>query len=593
MANREAPVSESKLQNPHLTSWVDELARLCKPDRVHWCDGSEGERQRLTALAVSSGVLLPLDPAQYPNSFLHRSNPNDVARSEQLTFICSKNQADAGPTNNWMSPAEAYAKLGKLFDGSMRGRTLYVIPYVMGPPGSEFAKVGVELTDSVYVALSMRLMTRMGSEALEALGSSADFNHGLHCTGDLSPERRFICHFPEDNAVWSFGSGYGGNALLGKKCLALRIASYLGRREGWLAEHMLILGAEDPEGRTTYVAAAFPSACGKTNFAMMVPPARFKGWKLWTVGDDIAWLHVRPDGKLWAVNPERGYFGVAPGTSLKSNPNAMKSVSHDALFTNVAMTKEGGVWWEGMDGDPPDELIDWQGRPWKKGSPEKAAQPNSRFTVAASNNPACSPHLDDPHGVPISALIFGGRRSSTVPLVLQSFNWAHGVFLGATMASETTAAAGGKLGELRRDPMAMRPFCGYNVGDYMQHWLDMQRRMVAPPKIFQVNWFRRDKEGALLWPGYGENMRVLKWIIDRVAGTLNARETPFGWVPHPGQLDLTGLDIAPERVEQAMAVRDDELRADLESLAPFFADLGDRLPEALSFQRHLLLSRAR
>ncbi|MHB8877111.1 MAG: phosphoenolpyruvate carboxykinase (GTP), partial [Myxococcaceae bacterium] len=440
------------------------MARLCKPDRVHWCDGSEEEKQQLTELAVSAGVLLPLNQEQYPDSYLHRSHPNDVARTEQLTFICSRDRGDAGPTNNWMDPALAYEKLTRLFDGSMRGRTLYVVPYAMGPLGSPYTKVGVELTDSVYVVLSMRIMTRMGKVALEALGGSGEFNRGLHCTGDLNPERRYICHFPEDNTVWSFGSGYGGNALLGKKCLALRIASYLGRAEGWLAEHMLILGAEDPEGRTTYVAAAFPSACGKTNFAMMVPPRRFQGWKIWTMGDDIAWLHVRPDGRLWAVNPETGYFGVAPGTSMRSNPNAMRSVSHDALFTNVAMTPDGGVWWEGMDGAGPDELLDWQGHPWRKGSPEFAAHPNSRFTVPATNNPACSAHLGDPEGVPISAIIFGGRRSTTVPLVLQSFNWAHGVFLGATMGSETTAAAGGKLGVLRRDPMAMLPFCGYNLG---------------------------------------------------------------------------------------------------------------------------------
>ena len=581
----------SPIKNIHLKNWVNEVARMTRPDRIVLCDGSEQENHRLTEEALAAGVLTRLNVQKVPNGYLHRSHPNDVARVEHLTFICSRNRDDAGPTNNWMAPQEAYSKLGKLFEGAMKGRTMYVIPYVMGPLGSPFAKIGIEITDSVYVVLNMRIMTRMGKPALDMLGDRDDFNRGLHSVGDLNPERRFICHFPEDNTIWSIGSGYGGNALLGKKCLSLRIGSYLGRTEGWLAEHMLILGVESPEGQMTYVAAAFPSACGKTNFAMMVPTKRFEGWKIRTVGDDIAWMHVGPDGRLWAVNPEAGYFGVVPGTNYKSNPNAMKMISHDTIFTNVALTPDGDVWWEGKDGDPPQDAIDWKGQKWTPASPEKAAHPNSRFTSPMTNNPALSKQVNDPEGVPISAIIFGGRRSTTVPLVLQSFNWTHGVFLGATMGSETTAAATGKVGVVRRDPMAMLPFCGYNMGDYFQHWLDMQWKIQNPPKIFQVNWFRKGKNGKFLWPGYGENMRVLKWIIDRAQGKVSGQETVIGWVPKAGDLDLSGLDVPPEDVNEATSINLDEWRSELQSQEEFFEKFGDRMPQALQLQRKLLLSR--
>ncbi len=579
-------------KNAELLSWVAKMAQMTQPDSIVWCDGSEEEKQRFTELAVKEGILIPLNQQKRPGCYLHRSNPNDVARVEHLTFICTTNKEDAGPTNNWMEPEAAYTKLTHLFTDAMKGRTMYVIPYVMGPLGSPFSKIGVELTDSVYVALNMRIMTRMGKAALDMLGDSNDFNRGLHSTGDLNPDRRFICHFPQDNTIWSIGSGYGGNVLLGKKCLALRIGSYLGEHEGWLAEHMLILGVTSPKGETTYVAAAFPSACGKTNFAMMIPPKEYEGWKIETVGDDIAWMRTGPDGRLWAINPEAGYFGVAPGTNYKSNPNAMASVSKDTIFTNVAMTPDGDVWWEGMDGEVPEELIDWQGRPWKKGSTEKAAHPNSRFTAPASNNPALSAKVNDPTGVPISALIFGGRRSNTVPLVIQAFNWTHGVFLGATMGSETTAAATGKVGVVRRDPMAMLPFCGYHMGDYLQHWLDMQKKISHPPKIFQVNWFRQDKNGKFIWPGFGENMRVLEWIVNRVHGRVPTEETLLGWVPRQDQgLNLKGLDLPQEAIAEVTSIKEDEWKAELKSQEPFFESLGLKAPEALTLQRKLLISR--
>ncbi len=573
-----------------LTEWVKEVALLTRPDTVVWCDGSEAERDRLTKEAVAAGILIPLNQKKRPGCYLHRSNPNDVARTEQLTFVCTDTREEAGPTNNWADPKETYAKLRGWLEGSMRGRTMYVVPYVMGPAESPFSKVGVEVTDSIYVVLNMRIMTRMGAIAIAQLGAGNDFNRGIHCTLDLNPERRLICHFPKDNMIISVGSGYGGNALLSKKCFALRIASALGRDEGWLAEHMLILGLTSPEGETTYIAAAFPSACGKTNLAMLTPPASLKGWKVFTVGDDIAWIRVGPDGGLWAVNPENGYFGVAPGTSAKSNLNAMKMVEHDTIFTNVAMTPDGDVWWEGMDAPPPDGLLDWQGHAWSKTSGNKAAHPNSRFTTPMRNNPAWSPHSDDPSGVPISAIIFGGRRASTVPLVLESTDWTHGVFMGATMGSETTAAASGAVGVLRRDPMAMLPFCGYNIGDYFAHWLKMRGAIKKPPRIFMVNWFRKDAAGNFIWPGFGENLRVLKWMLDRIHGRVGGRETPVGIAPNDADLDLKGLDLTPAAVREALAVRPEEWTAELESTAKFFEEIGPTLPKDLKERREKILA---
>ena len=574
-------------QSRALVQWVEQCAKLTRPDKIVWCDGSEAERDRLTKEAVAAGVLIPLNHDKRPNCYLHRSNPNDVARTEQLTFVCTPTKEEAGPTNNWSDPAETYAKIRGWIDGGMRGRTMYVVPYVMGPLGSPFSRVGVELTDSVYVVLNMRIMTRMGKAALEHLGSSDDFNKGLHCSLDVNPERRLICHFPQDNTIWSVGSGYGGNALLSKKCFALRIASWTGRTQGWLAEHMLILGLESPEGEKTYIAAAFPSACGKTNLAMLTPPPAFKGWKVTTVGDDIAWLRVGHDGGLWAVNPEAGYFGVAPGTSAKSNYNAMKMVEHESIFTNVAMTPDGDVWWEGMDVQPPAGLIDWKGNPWN--GKDKAAHPNSRFTTPMRNNPALSPMADEPQGVPISAIIFGGRRASTVPLVLESHDWAHGVFMGATMGSETTAAAAGAVGVLRRDPMAMLPFCGYNMGAYFGHWLEMRKAITKPPKIFMVNWFRKDANGNFMWPGYGENMRVLKWMVDRIHGRNSAQHTPVGVVPHAKDLDLTGLEIAPDSIRQALSVNTAEWKAEMESAGEFFSKIGSTMPKELEQLRGELI----
>ncbi|MEW6307019.1 MAG: phosphoenolpyruvate carboxykinase (GTP) [Verrucomicrobiota bacterium] len=578
--------------NRHVIEWVEKMLKLCQPDRVHWCDGSKAERQALTHLAVEQGILIKLNQEKLPGCYYHRSNPNDVARVEQCTYICTETQEEAGPTNNWAPPAEMYQKLHALLHGAMRGRTMYVVPYLMGPPGSPMAKVGVELTDSIYVALSMGIMTRMGTVALDHLGNSDDFNRGVHSMLDVHPERRYIAHFPEDNAIISVGSNYGGNVLLGKKCLALRIGSYLGRKEGWLAEHMLILGVEAPNGEKTYVAAAFPSACGKTNFAMLIPPAHFKGWKVWTVGDDIAWMKPGPDGRLYAINPEAGYFGVAPGTSYASNPNAMQTIARDTIFTNVALLPDGDVWWEGKDGPPPAECLDWRGNRWTPDSKEKAAHPNSRFTTPMTNNPALAPEVNDPHGVPISAIIFGGRRATTMPLVYQAFYWIHGVYVGATMGSETTAAAAGAVGQVRRDPMAMLPFCGYNMGDYFRHWLTMRKRIKYPPRIFHVNWFRKDDTGRYLWPGFGENMRVLKWIVDRCHGRADANETPLGWVPGAHSFDLDGMtSYSPEQLTQAQTIDYEEWRREVISQDDLFIRLYSHLPKELIFQRELLISR--
>ncbi|HNR70826.1 MAG: phosphoenolpyruvate carboxykinase (GTP) [Verrucomicrobia bacterium] len=578
--------------NKAVLSWVDQIAKLCKPDRVYWCNGSKAERKALIAEAVASGVLLKLNPKKRPGCYYHRSNPNDVARVEQSTFMCSESQEEAGPTNNWMAPKEMYERLYGYAAGSMRGRTLYVVPYLMGPPGSPMAKVGFELTDSIYVALSMGAMTRMGDVALEELGNREDFNRGLHCMLDIHPERRYISHFPKDNAVISVGSNYGGNVLLGKKCLALRIGSCLGRQEGWMAEHMLILGVESPTGEKTYVAAAFPSACGKTNFAMMMPPARLKGWRVWTIGDDIAWMKPGPDGRLYAINPEAGYFGVVPGTNSQSNPAAVEMISHDTIFTNVALTPDLDVWWEGKDGSPPRECLDWKGNKWTPDSREKAAHPNSRFTAPMANNPLLAPEANDPQGVPISAIIFGGRRSDTMPLVFQAFNWGHGVYVGATMGSEMTAAAVGGAGQVRRDPMAMLPFCGYHMGDYLRHWINMHKAIKHPPRIFHVNWFRKDQQGAFLWPGFGENMRVLKWIVDRCHARADAEESALGWVPKPDSLDLAGLsNFTPARFEQVQAIHAEEWRREIMMHEELFIKLHTRLPKELIFQRELLLAR--
>ena len=581
------PIAHRAIQD-----WVESIAALTRPDAVFWCDGSEAEKEFLYTEAVRKGVLVPLNQQKLPGCYYHRSNPNDVARVEHCTFICTELPEDAGPTNHWAEPSAMRAKLMGLAAGSMKGRTLYVVPYLMGPPGSPLAQVGVELTDSIYVVLNMRIMTRMGRIAVEHLGQSNHFNRGLHCLLDGHPDRRFICHFPEANEIISVGSGYGGNVLLGKKCLALRIASYLGRRQGWMAEHMLILAVESPEGRRRYVAAAFPSACGKTNFAMMIPPERFRGWKIWTVGDDIAWMRPGPDGRLWAINPEAGYFGVAPGTNAKTNPNAMATIARDTIYTNVALKPDGTVWWEGHDDPPPAECLDWKGHRWTPDSPEKAAHPNSRFTAPASNNPALAPEALDPAGVPISAIIFGGRRASVVPLVFQAFNWSHGVFLGATMGSETTAAASGTLGQVRRDPMAMLPFCGYNMGQYFRHWLDMRKKLSEPPRIFHVNWFRKDAEGRFLWPGFGENMRVLKWILDRCDGRAGATETALGWVPRYEDFDTVGLDgISRERFAQLQRMDPEEWRRDLLSTDELFMKLYTHLPKDMVFQEQLLVSR--
>jgi phosphoenolpyruvate carboxykinase (GTP) len=572
------------MANRSLSAWVEEVARQTRPARVQWCDGSEEEYRTLIQAQLADGSMIELNKEKFPSCYLHRSDPTDVARTEHLTFICSDTAEEAGPTNNWMSPEDARRKVGPLFDGAMAGRTMYVVPYLMGPVGSPSAKVGVELTDSAYVAASMRIMTRMGQVALDALGEGTDFCRGLHSLGDLSPDRRFICHFPKERLIWSVGSGYGGNALLGKKCFALRIASTMARDEGWMAEHMLILGLEDPEGRVTYICAAFPSACGKTNLAMLVPPASQKGWRIWTVGDDIAWLRVGPDGRLWAVNPEAGFFGVAPGTSARTNPNALASLGSNSIFTNVALTPEGTPWWEGLSPAPP-ELTDWKGNRWtpetNKDGKSPAAQPNSRFTAPAKQCPCISPKIDAPEGVPISAFLFGGRRARLAPLVVEALSWDHGVFLGATVASETTAAATGAVGVVRRDPMAMRPFCGYNMGDYFGHWLSMGEGRTAFPQIFHVNWFRKGENGAFLWPGFGENVRVLRWIHDRVLGKAAGKVTPLGILPAEGEIDTSGLEVTPRAMEELLAVDRAAWLDEVRDQEEFLRTFGTHTPERL------------
>jgi phosphoenolpyruvate carboxykinase (GTP) len=584
----------NKPANQAVLDWVHEVELLTQPENIFWCDGSEAENDYLVGEATRQQVILRLNPEHYPGCYLHRSNPNDVARVEQFTLICTPTKEEAGPTNNWAEPDETYRKLHGLLKGAMRGRTLYVVPYIMGPAESPLAKIGYEITDSIYVVLSMRIMTRMGMLASRKLGENrgAEFNRGVHSLLDVNPERRWICHFPQDNTIISVGSGYGGNVLLSKKCLALRIASYLARKQGWLAEHMLILGVESPEGEKHYVAAAFPSACGKTNFAMLIPPKHFAGWRVTTVGDDIAWMEIREDGRFYAVNPENGYFGVVPGTSYKSNANAMRAIEHDTLFTNVAMTKEGDPWWEGKDGNPPEEAIDWRGNPWTPDSKEKAAHPNSRFATPMHNNPVLDPEVEDPAGVPISAIIFGGRRSNTKPLVFQAKDWEHGVYVGATMASETTAAATGAVGQVRRDPMAMLPFCGYNIGDYFRHWLETGKRVAHPPPVFHVNWFRKDANGKFLWPGFGENLRVLKWIIERCEGKAGAADTPIGAIPRPEDLDLAELEgVSSEMLQQLLAVDPEEWKAELAGQRKFLESLGPKLPKELLAQYESLAKR--
>ncbi|RFF27292.1 MULTISPECIES: phosphoenolpyruvate carboxykinase (GTP) [unclassified Wenzhouxiangella] len=567
----------SKLQA--LNDWVDQVAAHTRPSRVHWCDGSGAENTKLIAEMVESGDLERLNPETHPDCYLHRSDPADVARVEHLTYVCTEREDDAGPNNNWMAPAEARALMNGLFAGCMEGRTLYVVPYCMGPIESPFSRCGVEITDSPYVVANMRLMTRMGRDALARIERDGRFVKGLHSTGELDPDRRYIMHFPEDLSIQSFGSGYGGNALLGKKCHALRIASYQARTEGWLAEHMLIVGIENPEGEVRYVAGAFPSACGKTNLAMLIPPEAYReaGWKVWTVGDDICWLHPGEDGRLWAINPEAGFFGVAPGTSAKTNPNALAMLDRDTIFTNVAVTEDNQPWWEGLGEGKPAK--DWRGRPFDpKHGP--AAHPNSRFTVSIDRCPSYSDQADNPDGVPIDAIIFGGRRASLAPLVLEARDWTHGVLVGAGMASETTAAATGQVGIVRRDPMAMKPFCGYHFADYWAHWLDVGGKLTRPPKIFQVNWFRRDADGGFIWPGFGDNMRVLEWIMARCRDQVDAVDTPVGALPEAGSINLDGLDERPD-MEELLRIDPAEWREEIEAIGKHLESFGSRVPSTL------------
>ncbi len=567
--------------NEALARWVEEVQARTQPDDVIWCDGSEREYQALVKEMLASGVLKPLNQETHPNCYLHLSDPKDVARVEHLTFICTTDRDDAGPNNHWQDPAEARERMDRLFAGSMRGRTMYVIPYCMGPITSPLARCGVEITDSPYVVANMRLMTRMGTAALKRIEREGGFVRGLHSVGELDPERRFIMHFPEQLEIMSYGSGYGGNALLGKKCHALRIASWQARQEGWLAEHMLIVGVENPAGETHYLAAAFPSACGKTNLAMLIPPQSHQGWKVWTVGDDICWMHVGADGRLWAINPEAGFFGVAPGTGAKTNPNALAMLNRDAIFTNVATTADGRPWWEGLSDEVP--VTDWRGRRYRPNGP--AAHPNSRFTVSIKQCPSYSDQAEAPQGVPISALIFGGRRERLVPLVYEAKDWVHGVLLGAAMASETTAAATGQVGVVRRDPMAMKPFCGYNFGDYWRHWLSIGERAAKAPRIFNVNWFRKNPAGKFMWPGFGENLRVLQWIIARCEGQVEAVDTPIGHLPRPADIDTTGLDLDPHSLEALFEVDREGWVAEMRHVRDYLQGYGERLPEELKRYR--------
>ncbi|MDY4192120.1 MAG: phosphoenolpyruvate carboxykinase (GTP) [Oscillospiraceae bacterium] len=575
-------------KNPNVLKWLEEMTALVKPAKTVWIDGSAEQLKALRDEAIATGEMEELNQEKLPGCLLHRTRPSDVARVEGRTFICSRRKEDAGPTNNWEDPKVMYEKLGKLYDGVMKDRTMYVIPYSMGPIGSEFSKVGVELTDSIYVVLNMDIMTRMGKDAFKQLGDeSNDFVRGLHSKANIDENERYICHFPEDNTIWSINSAYGGNVLLGKKCFALRIASYQGKNEGWMAEHMLILGIENPKGEVKYICAAFPSACGKTNLAMLIPPEIYKkkGYKVWTVGDDIAWLRQGPDGRLWAINPENGFFGVAPGTNAKSNFNALESTRKNTIFTNVAHNLDDNtVWWEGLDKNPPKHAVDWKGNPWDGTvSAEKGAHPNSRFTAPAINCPCISPEFNNPNGVPISAIVFGGRRAKTAPLVYQARDWQHGVFVGSIMASETTAAASGAVGVVRRDPMAMLPFCGYHMGDYFGHWLEMGKKLGdKAPKIFNVNWFRTDDEGHFIWPGFGDNMRVLMWILDRCEGKADAVETPIGYEPKPEDINLEGLDLSLDTLKGLLDVDKPLWKEDVKGIREFYGKFGDRLPKELA-----------
>ena len=590
-------LTDSKL----ILDWIEEMANLTNPDKIVWIDGSEEQTQALKDEACSTGELEKLNEEILPNCYLHRTAINDVARVEGRTFICTRTKEDAGNSNNWMDPKECYEKLGKLYKGSMKGRTMYVIPYAMGQVGSDFAKYGIELTDSIYVVLNMLIMTRAGANVAKAMGDGEGFIKGLHARKDIDEEIRYICHFPEDNTIWSVNSGYGGNVLLGKKCFALRIASFLGRNEGWMAEHMLILGVEYPNGDTKYISAAFPSACGKTNLAMLIPPECYskKGYKVWCVGDDIAWLRVGKDGRLWAINPENGFFGVAPGTNDKSNPNALATTMRDTIFTNVGLnTDDNTVWWEGLNDNAPDNCINWKGEKWDKTKYDKkdkvntsAAHPNSRFTAMAKNCPCISKEFDNPAGVPISAIVFGGRRAKTAPLVYQSFDWKHGTFVGSIMASETTAAAAGAVGVVRRDPMAMRPFVGYNMGDYFAHWLKMGDKIPNAPKIFHVNWFRTDDEGHFIWPGFGDNMRVLDWILARCEDKVDAVETAIGYVPNAEDINIEGLDITVDTIKDLLTVDKASWLEDVENIKAFYEQVGDRVPAELKDQLKALEAR--